>query len=62
MTFTAQTVSPKNSHGTFRIAARNASHDAVAHRVALFSRQIGQSMNGRSTLRRARPSVNRKAI
>ena len=48
-TFMAQMVSPKNSHVTFRIAERNASRDADAHRAALFFHLIGQSMSGQTT-------------
>ena len=60
-TFTAQMASPKNWHAICRIDERNASHDAVAHRVALFFHLIGQSMNGQTMLKRARHSVNGKA-
>ncbi len=38
------------------------SHDADVHRVALFSRPIGQSMNALTTSKPVRYSVNGKAI
>ena len=61
-TFMDQMVNPKNSHAICRIDERNASHDAVAHRVALFSRLIGQYTNDLTMSKRVRLSANGKAI
>ena len=61
-TFTAQTVSPKNSHVTFHIDARNAYDAADAHRAALFFRLIAQSTSGLTTLRRVILLANGKEI
>ena len=60
--FTARMASPRSWRVTFRIGARNGSRGTDAHRVALFSRPIGQSTNGQTTLKRVRHSVNGKAI
>jgi hypothetical protein len=59
---TVQTANPKSWPDTYQTGARNGDRTIHAGPVALFSRQIGPSMNDPTTLILVRLLANGKAI